>query len=83
MDPEILAPEAAVARTRLGADDILLREGYRYEFFQAVRLLERMYPARRPVGHHDLPKDEVVRFRTHVSLGFPASEVHDVAAPVD
>ncbi len=67
-------------RERPGLDNVLLNEGFRFEFFQAVRLLERMYPDRKPVGHHELPRDEVVRFRTHVSMSFPASEVFEVTA---
>ena len=61
----------------------LLTEGYCYDFFQAVRLLERMYPKRRPVGHPNPPKDEVVRFRAHLALSFPASAVYEVTPPVD
>lgn len=56
----------------------LLDEGYRFEFFQAVRLLERMSPSRQPVGAAGPPAEEVVRFRTLPSLAFPPSEIHDV-----
>jgi len=84
MAAEIGTPDAALNRPeRPGVDDILFREGYRFEFFQAVRLLERLYPSRKPVGHQEHPKDEVVRFRTHVSMAFPASEVYDVVPPPD
>jgi type VI secretion system protein ImpH len=56
----------------------LLTEGYRFEFFQAVRLLERLEPGREPVGLEGPPSREVVRFRTRVSLEFPASQIHEV-----
>jgi type VI secretion system protein ImpH len=56
----------------------LLAEGYRFEFFQAVRLLERLEPGRQPVGGDGPPAQEVVRFRTRVSLEFPASQIHEV-----
>lgn len=56
----------------------LLTEGYRFEFFQAVRLLERLEPERAPVGLEGPPSQEVVRFRTRVSLEFPASQIHEV-----
>jgi type VI secretion system protein ImpH len=56
----------------------LLTEGYRFEFFQAVRLLERLEPEREPVGRDGPPSREVVRFRTRVSLEFPASQIHEV-----
>ena len=77
------APGAPVKQGRAGLDAELFREGYRFEFFQAVRLLERLYPTRKPVGTYELPNEEAVRFKTHVSMAFPASEVHDVLSPVD
>lgn len=56
----------------------LLTEGYRFEFFQAVRLLERLEPEREPVGREGPPSREVARFRTRASLEFPASQIHEV-----
>ncbi len=56
----------------------LLDEPYRFEFFQAVRLLEKIYPERSSVGRDALPNDEVVRFRSRPTLEFPASEVHEM-----
>lgn len=61
------------------ADD-LLRQSLRDDpwgvrFFQMVRLLERLYPERRPVGLFVSPADEVVRFSANTSLSFPASEI--------
>ncbi len=64
-------------------EDILYGEGYGFDFFQAVRLLERLYPLRRPVGRDAIPAEEVVRFRTHLSLSFPPSEIHEVVPPPD
>lgn len=59
---------------------ILFEEPYRFEFFQAVRLLERLLPEREPVGRSGgAPSAEVVRFRTHASLVFPASQIHSIA----
>lgn len=55
----------------------LLDEPYRFEFFQAVRLLEKLYPERQPIGRESLPYNEVVRVRSRMSLSFPASEVHE------
>ncbi|MBN2171910.1 MAG: type VI secretion system baseplate subunit TssG [Candidatus Krumholzibacteriota bacterium] len=62
---------------RAGAalSDLLLAEGSRFTFFQAVRLLQRMAPERAPVGTVDDPAREALRFRSEVSLNFPASEV--------
>jgi type VI secretion system protein ImpH len=56
----------------------LLEEGYRFEFFQAVRLLGRLSRNREPVGYDGPPGREAVRFGARVSLEFPASEIHEV-----
>lgn len=55
--------------------ELLYQEGYRFSFFQAVRLLERLLPERRPVGYFENPLEEAVHFRAHVSLTFPQSEI--------
>ena len=64
-------------------DRQLLDEPYRFEFFQAVRLLEKIYPKRRPVGREALPHEEIVRFRTRMTLDFPASQIHEMTESVD
>jgi type VI secretion system protein ImpH len=51
------------------------------EFFQAVQLLERMYPDREAVGGFVHPSREVVRFAVHNRLGFPASEIQSIEWP--
>jgi type VI secretion system protein ImpH len=56
----------------------LLDEAYEFEFFQAVRLFEKVFPERKPVGRDAFPNEEVVRFRSHVSLEFPPSEIDEV-----
>ena len=55
--------------------DALDREPYRFEFFQAVRLLARMSPERQVVGRFTNPHEEVARFGAHPRLAFPASEI--------
>jgi type VI secretion system protein ImpH len=50
-------------------------EPYRFEFFQAVRLLARMYPGRDIAGRFNNPSEEVVRFGSHPDPSFPASEI--------
>ena len=62
--------------------DRLFREGYGFDFFQAVRLLEWAYPDRRPVGEDGPPSAEVVRFVVHQSLIFPPSSI-DQLTPSD
>lgn len=59
----------------------LLTNGFRFEFFQAVRLLTRWHAGRRPAGVDSSPDHEAVRFRSHVSLGFPPSEIHHIDPP--
>ena len=59
----------------------LQEEGYAFDFFQVVRLLEAMRPQATPVGHGSDPSEEAVRFRSDTSLAFPASSVVDVAIP--
>jgi type VI secretion system protein ImpH len=53
----------------------LEKEPFVFRFFQAVRLLEQLQPAREPVGRFARPEKEVARFKAHPSLSFPASEI--------
>ncbi|HSK74085.1 MAG TPA: type VI secretion system baseplate subunit TssG [Pyrinomonadaceae bacterium] len=64
-------------------NQVFADEPYRFEFFQAVRLLEKIFPERKPVGGAALPDEEVVRFRSRMSLNFPASELYDLTDSVD
>ena len=56
----------------------LFEEAYRFDFFQAVRLLERLYPDREPVGREAHPSREVARFGARVTLEFPASQIQEI-----
>lgn len=60
-------------------DTLLFDEAPQFDFFQAVRLLERIYPGRRAVGRDGPPSREAVRFRARTSLEFPASQIYDVS----
>src|SRR5215210_4546721 len=60
-------------------EQTLFEEAYRFDFFQAVRLLERLGPDGVPVGGK--PGREVVRFRARASLSFPASSIHQLGRP--
>lgn len=64
-------------------DQTLFDEPYRFEFFQAVRLLEKIFPDRRAVGAEAMPFEEIVRFRSHVSLDFPASQIQEIIKSFD
>lgn len=59
-------------------EELLFREGYRFEFYQAVRLLELLYPRKIGVGETIEPDREAVRFRSRLSLEFPAGEIADI-----
>ena len=61
--------------------DLLYSEPYRFAFFQAVRLMERLSPGKEGVGRAVRPANEIVRFRSHPSLAFPPSEIVDLKAP--
>ncbi len=56
-------------------------EPYRFDFFQAVRLLAKLEPDRIPVGLDGPPRHEVVRFLAHLSLSFPASAIDELKLP--
>lgn len=56
----------------------LLKEGFRFSFFQAVRLLQVGSPGAVPVGHQGPVDKEVVRFRPTLDLAFAASDVEKV-----
>ena len=63
-------------RVALGAlEEMLERKPYSFEFFQAVRLLQRLRPAAARVGHFSNPDDEAVHFGATPATAFPASEI--------
>jgi type VI secretion system protein ImpH len=66
-------------RTEPPLEQELFDEPYRFGFFQAVRLLERLDAERKPVGRDGDAAREAVRFRTWQTLSFPSSEIHDLA----
>jgi type VI secretion system protein ImpH len=70
MATESRRPDAPLALERL-----LFAEAYRFDFFQAVRLLERLAGDSVPIGSEGPPRREAVRFRTERSLVFPASAI--------
>ena len=70
--------------------DVLRTEPYRFDFFQAVRVLERIardvadgdaHHPQLPVGHGTAPSREVVRFRALPSHHFPAGAISRLNAP--
>ncbi|MGI9055804.1 MAG: type VI secretion system baseplate subunit TssG [Pyrinomonadaceae bacterium] len=61
----------------------LFDEPYRFDFFQAVRLLERIFPNRQPLGGKALPNQEIIRIRSRMSLDFPASQIYEITETTD
>jgi type VI secretion system protein ImpH len=78
--PPVAAPAREGPRVPT-VEERLFAEPFAFDFFQAVRLLERLEPGRVPVGRGGPPRAEVVRFRAHVSLTFPPSAVYDLERP--
>jgi type VI secretion system protein ImpH len=62
---------------------MLRREATSFDFFQAVRILERLRPDREPVGLFSDPATEVVRFGVPASISFPPAEIATLDVPDD
>jgi len=81
-----MAPQSGTEDTALavipGKFDRLERELrndiWTFDFFQAVRLMERLRPDRDPVGTFRPPSGEVVRFGANTSMAFPASRIQEL-----
>jgi type VI secretion system protein ImpH len=69
---------ASSRRTDPSLEENLFERGYEFEFFQAVRLLARMFPGRKPVGETAKPQEEFARFGARLSMAFPPSAIHDI-----
>jgi len=57
---------------------MLEEEPFRVQFFQAVRMLQKMEQERKPVGYFITPQGETIRFSARTSLAFPPSEIHEL-----
>ena len=83
-----MAPESGNENTPLTSatsspemEALLRDEPSAFNFFQAVRMLSRLLPDRKPVGHFSDPKAEVVRFGTATELGFPPGQISEIKWP--
>ena len=65
-------------RTDPSLEEALFERGYEFEFFQAARLLARIFADRKPVGGTAKPHEEFARFGARLSMAFPPSAVHDI-----
>jgi len=61
--------------------DHLYEKPYEFDFFAAVRVLERLQPQKKPLGGDAAPADEIARFRGNLSLAFPPSQIVALDAP--
>jgi type VI secretion system protein ImpH len=77
-------------REAAGISAQLFQNARRFDFFQAVRLLERLLALRArtdprwppmAVGEDAPPQREVVRFRALPSLSFPPTAIHQIRQP--
>lgn len=73
----VIAPDPAAKS--IAAD--LFARGYDFDFFQAVRLLERLFPKLRAIGRGTKSDGEVVRFKSWYSLRFPTATVYELSLP--
>ncbi len=64
--------------TDTSVKDWLFQEPYRFEFYQAVRLLELLRPDQVSVGCGVDPAREPVRFHSNIGFAFPASDIVSV-----
>ena len=72
-------PPAIPPSARLAEVERQMRETPgRFNFFQAVRLLLRIYSDRAPVGQFASPAREAVHFGANNSLAFPPSQIHSI-----
>ncbi len=55
--------------------DRLFKEFYHFSFFKAVRLLELLFPGKKPLGQTLTPGEEAVRFSVKPGLTFPPSDI--------
>ena len=56
----------------------LLERGREFNFYQAVRWLERLHPSAQPLGRAGSPERERVRLRPSASLSFPATDLEGI-----
>jgi type VI secretion system protein ImpH len=74
-------PKSAGRDVPRSVEDRLFQDAFVFDFFQSVRVLEKLAPDRRPVGRDGPPQSEAVRFRAHNSLSFPPSAVYQLDRP--
>ena len=78
------APAVITAVRYWDVTQLLSEEPWTFQFFQAVRLLERILPDRSPVGRFVHPSKEIVRIqRAHRPPRFPQARFRNCAGMTD
>ncbi len=72
-----MAPDAGADLSAL--KERLTRSGHRFDFVQAMSLLEAVCPEATPPGEAGPLEREALRIRSHPALGFPPGDVHSIA----
>jgi len=68
-----------IRRNCTSVADTLHDEPWRFEFFEAVRILRLIHKGKQNSANNTmLPLSRFVTYRTHLSLNFPTSEIHDL-----
>jgi len=62
-------------------DRTLFKHGYSFNFYQAVKLLEILYPEQNQVGENSKPAREPVRFSSRAGVDFPAGDIEEISPP--
>lgn len=68
-------------KSEASVEEWLLAEPWKFEYFQAVKLLELLNPDRHAPGESSDPDSEVVHLSSRVTLEYPASEVQKITPP--
>ena len=71
-------PDPAVRRLEEALGPRLTAQPWDFDFFQAVRLLERLVGDVKPVGRFHPPGEEAVRFGVAPSLDFPPAQIRSL-----
>jgi type VI secretion system protein ImpH len=71
---------ADVDPAEMTVEQRLFAQGPTFNFFQAVRLLEKLHPDRHPVGFDGPAGREAARFAAHLSHNFPPSQIYEIRA---
>lgn len=65
-------------KSTLTVKDVLLKEPFRFEFHQAIKLLEHLRPKAMPFGETESPSDEVVEVKSRIYLEALSSDIYSL-----